>query len=82
MVHERLKGDNMSNKTYDILKILSMIAGYVATFILTLTDIWGFEYGAAIAATVSGLGILLGSCLKVSTDHYWQNVDEDGDEDE
>lgn len=72
----------MSNKTYDILKIVSMIAGYVATFILTMTDIWGFEYGAAIAASVSALGILLGSCLKVSTDKYWQTIDEDTDEDD
>lgn len=63
--------------------MISMIAGYVATFILTMADIWGFtEYGTAIAASVSALGILLGSCLKVSTDHYWQDVDEGGDEDE
>lgn len=73
----------MSNKTYDILKIVSMIAGYVATFVLTLTDIWGFEYGAAIAATVSALGILLGSILKVSTDKYWETgIYGNGEEDD
>lgn len=60
----------MTNKTYDILKIVSMIAGYVATFILTLTDIWGFEYGALIAATVSAFGIMLGGILTESSKRY------------
>ena len=60
----------MSNKVYDILKLISMIAGYVATFILTLTDIWGFSAGAKIAATVSALGILLGSILAKSSADY------------
>lgn len=60
----------LSNKTYDVLKLVSMIAGYIATFILTLTDIWGFQYGAAIAATVSALGVLLGAILKHSSDVY------------
>lgn len=72
----------MSNKLYDILKLVSMIATPLATFILTLTDIWGFnQYGAAIAASVSALGILLGAILKVSTDKYWgeQSDDEGGE---
>lgn len=72
----------MSNKLYDILKLVSMIATPLATFILTLTDIWGFnQYGTAIAASVSALGILLGTILKVSTDKYWsdQNDDEGGE---
>ena len=60
----------MSNKVYDILKFVSMIAGYVATFILTLTDIWGFTHGAAVAATVSALGILLGAILTKSSYNY------------
>lgn len=72
---------NLSNKAYDILKVVSMIAGYIATFILTLTDIWGFKYGAAIAATVSALGILLGSILKHSSDVYNKST-EGGDEGE
>lgn len=60
----------MSNKTYDRLKLVSMIIGYVATLILTLTDIWGFEYGAAIAATVSALGVALGGILTDATKKY------------
>ena len=60
----------MSNKVYDILKFISLIAGYVATFILTLTDIWGFRYGTAIAATVSALGVCLGLILTKSSFDY------------
>lgn len=59
-----------SNKTYDILKFIVMIIGYVTTFILTLTDIWGFAYGAQIAATVSAVGILLGAILTDSSKRY------------
>ena len=63
----------MSNRTYDILKLISMIATPIATFILTITDIWGLnEYGTALAASVSAIGVLLGAVLKVSTDKYWE----------
>ena len=67
----------MSNNVYDVLKKVAMILGYVATFILTLTDIWGFEHGAAIAATVSAFGIMLGSILVDSSKKY-----KEGNEDE
>ena len=60
----------MSNRVYDTLKLVSMIAGYIATFILTLTDIWGFTHGAAIAASVSAVGVLLGAILTKSSADY------------
>lgn len=74
----------MSNKTYDILKMVSMIATPLATLILTLTDIWGLnQYGTALAATVSAIGIFLGAVLKISTDKYWETLgDEEVIEDE
>lgn len=70
----------MSNKTYDILKIICMIVGYLATFVLTLSDIWGFQYGTEIAATVSALGVLLGGILKASSDKYWDGENGEGGE--
>ena len=60
----------MTNKTYDILKFIVMIIGYVVTFILTLTDIWGFAYGAQIAATISALGVLMGAILTEASKRY------------
>lgn len=71
----------MSNKTYDVLKFVAMFVGYLATFILTLTDIWGFEYGAPIAASVSALAVLLSSVLQASSNKYWTAIDEGGDDD-
>lgn len=68
----------LKSTTYDRLKIVSLIVGYVATFILTLTDIWGFRFGAEIAATVSAFGILLGSVLTASTQKYYSMLAEDG----
>ena len=71
----------MSNNTYDILKKISLIFGYVATFVFTMSDIWGWgEYGTEIAASVSALGILLGSILSASSAKYWQQIDEGGDD--
>lgn len=69
----------MKNKTYDILKLISIIVTPMATFILTMSDIWGFQYGAEIAATVSAIGIFLGGLLKASSDKYWEGKDENPD---
>ena len=72
----------MSNRVYDVLKMISLVATPLATFILTMTDIWGLnEYGTALAASVSALGVLLGAILKISTDKYWQGIDEGSDDD-
>ena len=69
----------MSNETYDALKKISLIIGYVATFILTLTDIWGFTHGAHIAATVSAFGILLGAALTISSKEYHKEDEKKSD---
>lgn len=76
----------MSNKTYDILKLVSMVIGYLATFILTLSDIWGFAYGTELAASVSAAAVLLGSILTAASQKYFESHDvvekpdeEDGD---
>ena len=53
----------MSNKVYDTLKFMS------------LTDVWGFKYGAAVAATVSAVGILLGAVLTKSSADYKKGED-------
>ena len=76
----------MSNKTYDTLKLISMIVGYLATFILTLSDIWGFTYGAELAASVSAAAILLGSILTAASQKYFDSHDivekeKDGEDD-
>ena len=71
----------MSNNLYDILKKISLMVGYLVTFILSMTDVWGWEQGAAVAATISALGVLLGACLDVASKRYWRDIDEGSDDD-
>lgn len=61
----------MSNKTYDILKYIACIVlPALATFILTLSGIWGFKYGEAIAGTITALDVFLGAVIQVSSAKY------------
>lgn len=69
-----------SNKTYDILKFVVMVIGYLGTFVLSLTDIWGFPYGAQICATIAALGMFLGSILEHSSMKYKQDMEDHADD--
>jgi len=60
----------MSNKVYDVLKLISLIATPLVTLIMALTEIWGFKYGAEIAASVSAVGALVGTILTKSSYDY------------
>ena len=60
----------MSNKTYDTLKLISIILPYVSAFFLTLGEIWGWNIVVPIAGTITALAGLLGSILKVLSDKY------------
>lgn len=61
----------MSNKTYDILKIVALIVlPALSTAVLSLSDIWGFPYGVETAKTISILAVFLGSVLGVSSKQY------------
>lgn len=68
----------MKSTTYDKLKFTSMFLGYLAAFVVSLSDIWGFKYGSAVAATITALGVLLGSVLKISSDKYYAGLDDGG----
>ena len=70
----------MSNKVYDVLKLISLIATPLVTFIMAMTEIWGFRYGAEIAATVSAIGALVGAILaKSSYDYKVKHIIEEHD---
>lgn len=54
----------MSNKTYDILKLIAQIAlPAVATFVVAICKIWELPYGEAIAATLMAIDTMMGSIL-------------------
>ena len=72
----------LSNKTYDILKKVSMLMIPLGTFIAALVDIFGIPYGIEICATISAFGIFLGKFLEISSKEYFadkEEVDDDND---
>lgn len=61
----------MNNKTYDILKYIALIVlPALATLVLTLSGIWNYPYGEAIAGTITALDAFLGALLGVSSAIY------------
>lgn len=70
----------MSSKTYDILKPVVMIVMNLVTLVSALSEIWGFAYGAEIAATCAAVGAFIGAVLQQSSNKYWEKIDnENGD---
>jgi hypothetical protein len=70
----------MSNKTYDILKIVAIIVLPLVQFIYTgLAQIWGFGFGDQINATIQliigAINVILGAALvKSSADYHKGNA--------
>ena len=60
----------MSNKTYDVLKLVIIAPTHLCTLILVLSDIFGFGPGAKIAAAVSAIATCLGFYLIDSNKKY------------
>lgn len=60
-----------SNKTYDTLKYVALIAlPALQVFWLTIGKIWGISYTVEIGATIGAVALLLGTLLGVSTSNY------------
>lgn len=67
----------MSNKTYDILKNIALyVLPALATLILTLGGIWGLPHSEAIAATITAIDTFLGTLLKISSNNYANEQEE------
>lgn len=68
----------LSNKTYDLLKWVSMIAiPAVEAFWLTVGKVWGFPHLTEIGTTIAAVGVLIGALIGVSSQNYWDDVDDD-----
>ena len=74
----------MSNKTYDVLKVLCQIIMPLATMIVAILGALGYtQYSEVILAIAAAVNTFLGVCLKVSSSNYWSDkyiVNEDGDD--
>lgn len=61
----------MSNKTYDVLKWIALVALDAAgLFYSTLSSIWGLPHGDKVLETCVALSVLLGTLIGVSSAQY------------
>lgn len=68
----------LSNRTYDVLKWLVLIAiPAIGTFIFAISQIWGWPpYAEQIVGTLSALAVLIGSLIGISTVQYNKEQEE------
>ena len=60
----------LSNKVYDVLKIIVAVILPLAEFITALGTIWSLPYAAQIAATLTALHAALGAFIVKSSATY------------
>lgn len=60
----------MSNKTYDILKLISLVVLPIGTFIASFCEIWGIAGAEQIRQTFVAVNVLMGSLVAVSAEIY------------
>ena len=61
----------LTNKQYDILKWIALIAlPAVGTLYFTLATIWGFPYGDQVVGTITAVDTFLGALLGISTSKH------------
>ena len=69
---------SISNRTYDILKYIALIAlPALQVFWLTIGKIWNIAYTVEIGATIGAVALLLGTLLGVSTKNYLADKEQD-----
>ena len=64
----------MSNKTYDLLKMIALIAAPLITFIGAVCIIWGVPFAEQITATLAAIDTLLGTILTKLVIEYNTNL--------
>ena len=65
----------MSNKLYDVLKWIAMVAlPAVGTLYSALAGIWGLPYGDQIVGTILAVDTCLGVLLGISSAQYKKTV--------
>ena len=67
----------MKNSTYDKLKFIAqVILPLVATFYVTLAELWGLPFSTEISGTIMAVDTLLGSILMKLSSDYNKKVSE------
>lgn len=69
----------MSNRTYDIIKMVALIAVPVCAFIGACCTIWHVPHAEQITATLTAVDTLLGAIVAVFAHEYNKPLDVDVD---
>ena len=65
----------MKNSTYDFLKKVALIVlPTLATFVMTIFEIWEIPYGDKIGATITAFDTALGIILGISNYNYKRTI--------
>lgn len=67
----------MSNRTYDIIKLVSLLAVPLVAFIGALCTIWDVPHAEQITATLTAIDTLLGAVVVILAKEYHKPVDMD-----
>lgn len=63
----------VNNKTYDIIKLIALIAAPVLVFLSALVDIWHVPYAQQITLTLAALDTLIGTLTVILKKNYDKN---------
>lgn len=67
----------MSNRTYDTIKLISLVAVPLVAFISALMTIWDVPHGEQITATLTAIDTLLGAIVVIVAKEYNKPMDMD-----
>ena len=70
----------MTNKTYDILKLIALLVLPLSELIAAFSNIWGWTHGAAVCASLVAIDAFLGAVVKIASDAYKNYSGEDDGE--
>lgn len=60
----------MSNQTFDTIRFIAEVIGYIVTFALAVSEIIGFKYGAEAAAICAALMTCVGAIVEAARRNY------------
>lgn len=66
----------LTNKQYDVIKKICLIAVPIATCIMSVAAVLGSDFGAAFGAILSAVAAAVGEVMQISTENYYATPEE------
>ncbi len=71
----------MSNKVYDFLKGAIIVIPALGVFYVAIAALWNLPYPEAISGTLAAMETLITAIMKISSNKYWKEVNEEDETD-